>query len=121
MTWNATAFDPHPAIRALSPQATMGDGWMGDDFFHQGAFRLSYGVEYAWDDGSELDRASSRPPRDTTRTNGTARLRRSPTSANAIGASAWPTWRDFVEHPTYDAEWQARAMPLHLRAPRSRR
>ena len=40
--------DPHPALRALSPQAPMGDAWMGDDFFHQGAFRLSYGLEYAW-------------------------------------------------------------------------
>lgn len=46
-TTNATAFEPHPAIKALSPQATMGDAWMGDDFFHQGAFRLSYGLEYA--------------------------------------------------------------------------
>ena len=25
----------------------MGDAWMGDDFFHNGAFRLSYGFEYS--------------------------------------------------------------------------
>ena len=39
--------NPHPAVKAISPQAPMTDTWMGDDFFHQGAFRLSYGFEYA--------------------------------------------------------------------------
>ena len=43
-----TAIDPHPALKAISPQAPMGDTWMGDDFFHQGAFRQSYGTEYSW-------------------------------------------------------------------------
>ena len=54
---NATAFEPHPALKALSPQATMGDVWMGDDFFHQGAFRLSYGLEYAWDMEASSDQS----------------------------------------------------------------
>ena len=31
--------DPHPAVKAVSPQAPMIDAWMGDDFFHNGAFR----------------------------------------------------------------------------------
>ncbi|HEX6992062.1 MAG TPA: CocE/NonD family hydrolase, partial [Gemmatimonadales bacterium] len=39
--------DPHPALKAASPQASPADMWMGDDFHHQGAFRLSYGFEYA--------------------------------------------------------------------------
>src|SRR5207244_8305122 len=47
----------HPALRALSPQAPMGDAWMGDDFFHQGAFRVSYGLEYSW---MKIGRASCR-------------------------------------------------------------
>ena len=33
--------DPHPAVKAISPQAPMIDVWMGDDFFHNGAFRQS--------------------------------------------------------------------------------
>src|SRR5580765_6084802 len=37
---------PHPALKAGSEQACMGDTWLGDDFFHNGAFRLSYGFEY---------------------------------------------------------------------------
>ncbi len=32
--------DPHPALRAAVPINAMVDGWMGDDWFHKGAFRL---------------------------------------------------------------------------------
>ena len=38
--------DAHPAVKAISPQAPMTNIWLGDDFFHNGAFRLSYGFEY---------------------------------------------------------------------------
>ena len=39
--------DPHPALKAVSPQASPADMFIGDDFHHNGAFRLSYGFEYA--------------------------------------------------------------------------
>src|SRR6059058_6686009 len=38
--------DPHPALKAVSPQASPVDMYLGDDFHHSGAFRLSYGFEY---------------------------------------------------------------------------
>jgi hypothetical protein len=38
--------DTHPAVKAISPQAPMTDVWMGDDFFHNGAFRQTYGFDY---------------------------------------------------------------------------
>ena len=96
---NATAFGPHPAIKALSPQATMGDGWMGDDFFHQGAFRLSYGLEYAWDMEASSD--CSVPP-NPGRFDTYDWYRSFPTLgalADSVGAWDWPTWNLFVEHP----------------------
>ena len=31
--------DPHPALKAAVPESPMVDGWMGDDWFHYGAFR----------------------------------------------------------------------------------
>src|SRR2546422_206131 len=37
----------HRALKAISPQAPMGDAWMGDDFFHQRAFPPSSGPEYS--------------------------------------------------------------------------
>ena len=42
------ALDPHPALIAVSEQATPADMFLGDDFHHNGAFRLSYGMEYAF-------------------------------------------------------------------------
>ena len=45
--------DPHPALKASSEQACMGDLFLGDDFHHNGAFRLSYGMEYTYQVESE--------------------------------------------------------------------
>ena len=39
--------DPHPALKAASEQASPADMFLGDDFHHNGAFRLSYGFFYA--------------------------------------------------------------------------
>ncbi|MBC7791509.1 MAG: CocE/NonD family hydrolase, partial [Anaerolineae bacterium] len=38
--------DPHPAMKAASPQASPASMFLGDDFHHNGAFRLAYGFEY---------------------------------------------------------------------------
>ena len=35
--------NPHPALKAAAPQSPMVDGWIGDDFFHNGAFRGGFG------------------------------------------------------------------------------
>ena len=43
------SIDPHPALKAASEQACMGDLFLGDDFHHNGAFRLSYGMEYTYE------------------------------------------------------------------------
>ena len=43
-----SAVKPHPALKAVSPQGTVGDFFLGDDFFHNGAFRLSFGFEYSY-------------------------------------------------------------------------
>src|SRR6266550_4327855 len=36
-----TLINPHPALKAVIAQSPMVDGWMGDDWFHNGAFRIS--------------------------------------------------------------------------------
>ena len=45
------ALEPHPALKAISPQASPADMWLGDDFHHNGAFRLSYALRVRDDDG----------------------------------------------------------------------
>ncbi len=107
-------YDPHPALRAISPQAPMGDTWMGDDFFHQGAFRLSYGLEYAWlleasTDQSVTPNIGRFDSYDFYRSFATLG-----DLTKAVGANAWPTWRRFVAHPAYDSVWQTRSAARYL-------
>src|SRR5256884_2801109 len=109
-----TGIGPHPALKAISPQAPMGDTWMGDDFFHQGAFRLSYGTEYTWSMESSSDASEDPSP---SRYDLYEWYRSFPTLgalAQAARADPWPTWRRFEAHPTYDSAWQARALPRYM-------
>jgi putative CocE/NonD family hydrolase len=115
-TTNATAFEPHPAIKALSPQATMGDAWMGDDFFHQGAFRLSYGLEYAWDMEASSDQSIPPTPGRYDTYDWYLSFPTLRDLSTAVGADAWPTWRNFATHPSYDTVWSARSIPSRLKS-----
>jgi len=52
--------NPHPALKAAAPQSPMVDGWRGDDWFHNGAFRtkgLAYSLSQSWDKGKGGDPA----------------------------------------------------------------
>ncbi|MFN8580175.1 MAG: CocE/NonD family hydrolase [Gemmatimonadaceae bacterium] len=96
----------HPALKAISPQAPVVDAWLGDDFFHQGAFRQSQAVPYAaYIEGTsgyeqttydQFDFYRSFPTMDSL--------------ARAIGVLTLPTWAGARAHPTYDAYWQSRAL-----------
>ena len=108
---------PHPAVKAISPQAPMTDTWMGDDFFHQGAFRLSYGFEYA---GSmELSSDMSVPlPIDTWDTYDWYRQLGPLSNVDArYYHGKVPTWEAFVTHPSYDGFWRTRAVQRVLQSP----
>lgn len=114
-TTNQTAFAPHPAIKALSPQATMGDVWMGDDFFHQGAFRLSFGLEYAWEMEASSDESKLPEPGRYDTYDWYLSFPTLNDLGTAVGADAWPTWRLFTTHPSYDSVWSSRSIPRRLR------
>jgi putative CocE/NonD family hydrolase len=112
---DAALVDPHPALRAMSPQAPMVDTWMGDDFFHQGAFRQSYAIE--WIHGRESKQAGT-GPLDITRWDTYDWYLSFPSLdslARATGAEKWPTWQRFVAHPAYDDVWRGRAVQHYLR------
>jgi putative CocE/NonD family hydrolase len=103
--------NPHPALKALSPQAVMGDTWLGDDFFHQGGFRLSYGYEYVY--GLETAKDEVDPEFDTYDTFEWY-LKKGPTS-NLIKPTL-PTWRNFIEHPNFDEFWKRRSASHYLKS-----
>lgn len=102
--------DPHPALKAAVPQASPADMWIGDDFHHHGAFRLSYGFEYAYrmESSKEIADVSSVINRFDTYE---WYLDLGPLSnVNAKHAHGrLPTWNDFVNHPDYDAFWKRQA------------
>jgi putative CocE/NonD family hydrolase len=101
--------DPHPAVKAVSPQAPMTDTWMGDDFFHQGAFRLSYGFEYGWGMESAMVGAGPLPITGPDVYDWYLSFPSLEALTGSTGAMRIPTWRRFAEHPAYDSVWQRRA------------
>ncbi|MFN8571384.1 MAG: CocE/NonD family hydrolase [Gemmatimonadaceae bacterium] len=108
---------PHPALRAVSPQAPMTDTWLGDDFFHQGAFRQWPSVEYTT--LMETDPKGFTFPSIPDYDHYTYYLKY-PTLdslAKATGIARLPSWVGFSTHPTWDAYWQARALQLVLTKP----
>jgi putative CocE/NonD family hydrolase len=109
--------NPHPAVRAISPQAPMTDTWMGDDFFHQGAFRLSYGFEYAG--AMELSNDQSVPlPIGSWDTYDWYLQLGALTKVDVkYFHGKVPTWEAFTAHPAYDAYWKTRAVQRVLRSP----
>jgi hypothetical protein len=109
--------EPHPALKAVSEQASPADMFLGDDFHHNGAFRLSYGFEYST--MMETDKTNFKFAFDTFDTYEWY-LRLGPlANANAKYIhGTLPTWNDFVKHPNYDAFWKAQAMPYLLTKPK---
>jgi putative CocE/NonD family hydrolase len=111
------AIDPHPALKAVSEQASPADMFLGDDFYHNGAFRLSYGFEYS----AEME---------SSKTNALFQFDRYDTYewylnllplASASGRWAHgdlPTWTAFEQHPNYDPFWRKLAVPSYVGTPK---
>ncbi len=117
--WTAAmaTLDPHPALKAASPQASPADMFLGDDFHHNGAFRLSYGFEYAA--RMETNKESYRFSFDKYDTfEWYLRLGALSNVNEKYLHGRIPTWNDFVEHPNYDEFWQKQAMAGYLRSAR---
>jgi putative CocE/NonD family hydrolase len=107
------AIEPHPALKAISPQASPADMWLGDDFHHNGAFRLSYGFEYAamMESGKDVQQFVF----DRYDTFDWYLSLGSLANVNAKYLHGKiPTWNDYVAHPDYDAFWKRQTMIPHL-------
>ncbi len=102
--------DPHPALKASSPQASPTDMFLGDDFHHNGAFRLSYGFEYSYmvENAKEANSDFPFPQFDLY----DWYLRLGPLkNVNAkYYKNRLPSWNDFVLHPNYDNFWKKQSM-----------
>jgi uncharacterized protein len=108
--------EPHPALKAVSPQATTGDAFIGDDFHHNGAFILT-GLMWS----ERMTRAAEgrkhpsyeQPPKIDFGTPWSYEffLEAGPTdelNAKYFNGRLMKTWSDFIEHPDYDDYWRKR-------------
>ncbi len=101
--------DPHPALKVAVPMNPMVDGWRGDDWFHNGAFRQQ-NMPYVHD--QEADRRSEIKwwtnhfdDYDVYMEAGSAGELGRRHGLEQVGF-----WRKILEHPAYDAFWREQAM-----------
>jgi uncharacterized protein len=101
--------DPHPALKVAAPESPMVDGWMGDDWFHYGAFRQP-NIGYVLGQTSKRGEGVHVP--NEIRDEYTLFLNAGSADAyaKAQGMDQLPYWRVMVEHPTYDGFWQSQAL-----------
>jgi len=108
--------NPHPALKAVSEQACMGDAWLGDDYFHNGAFRLSYGFEYT----ALLESSNENFSFPFDRFDMFEWYLRLGPLSNANEKyfhGKIPTWNNFVNHSSYDDFWRRHAVAYTLHEP----
>lgn len=104
------SIDPHPALKASSPQASPADMFLGDDFHHNGAFRLSYGFEYSYLVENEKEANSDFPFPQFDLFDWYLKLGSLKNVNEKYFKGRLPAWNDFAKHPNYDAFWQRQSM-----------
>jgi putative CocE/NonD family hydrolase len=101
--------NPHPALKVAAPESPMVDGWMGDDWFHYGAFREN-NLDYFTDQTSERGKGASIPRVGYDDYSNFLRQGSAGAFARSAGLEQLPFWRKVEEHPAYDAFWQGQAL-----------
>ncbi|MBV8805318.1 MAG: CocE/NonD family hydrolase [Sinobacteraceae bacterium] len=100
----------HPALKVAVPFAPMVDGWMGDDWFHNGAFREDGALQYVYD--QEATRRNEVMWWSDTRDTYEVFLRAGSAGAlaKARGLEDLGYWRELSTHTAYDTFWQEQAV-----------
>ncbi len=101
--------NPHPALKVSVPMNPMVDGWMGDDWFHNGAFRQQ-NIPYIYEqtatrDNSALFWSTNFDDYDMYLKAGSAGELGRQRGMEQIGF-----WKKVTEHPNYDAFWRDQAV-----------
>jgi len=109
--------DPHPALKAASEQACMGDLFLGDDFHHNGAFRLSYGFEYSYEVEHDKTTDSDFPFPQFDLYDWYLHLGSLRHVNERYFHGTIPTWNNFVEHPSYDSFWRTNSTLSYVKYP----
>jgi putative CocE/NonD family hydrolase len=101
--------NPHPALKALVPMNPMVDGWRGDDWFHNGAFRQQ-NMSYIYE--QEATRSNDEHWNSSNFDDYDMFMRA--VSAGELGRQrnmdSIGFWKKITEHPAYDSFWSEQAM-----------
>ncbi|HZS44740.1 MAG TPA: CocE/NonD family hydrolase [Blastocatellia bacterium] len=101
--------NPHPALKVSVPMNPMVDGWMGDDWFHNGAFRQQ-NMPYIYEQEGTRDNSAKW----WTSNFDDYDMFMQAVSAGELGQQRGLEqvgfWRKILEHPSYDSFWQEQAM-----------
>jgi putative CocE/NonD family hydrolase len=101
---------PHPALKVAIPMNPMVDGWLGDDWFHRGAFRQLGSINYIYE--QEATRSNDEKFWVDHYDDYDAFLEAGPGDALALsrGVEKMGFYRKIRQHPAYDAFWQQQAV-----------
>ena len=100
---------PHPALKVAAPESPMVDGWMGDDWFHYGAFR-QINLDYFTEQSSARGSGPAIPRMNNDDYTNFLEQGSAGDFARYGGLEQIPFWRKIEEHPAYDAFWQGQAL-----------
>jgi uncharacterized protein len=108
--------NPHPALKAAVPQSPMVDGWMGDDWFHNGAFR-NPSVDYAVEQSTAKAESGSKPPVGVG--DDYSRYLEAGSTGDYIrkwGFDVYPFVQKLLQNPAYTSFWSLQAVDKWMAA-----
>ena len=101
--------NPHPALKVSVPMNPMVDGWMGDDWFHNGAFR-EQGMSYIHDQEASRDSSLKFWTSHFDMYDEFLQFSSAGEMGRRHGMDQVGFWRKIVEHPSYDSFWSEQAV-----------
>jgi putative CocE/NonD family hydrolase len=101
--------NPHPALKVAVPMNPMVDGWMGDDWFHNGAFRQQ-NMSYIWEQVVTRDNSAKWPTSHFDDYDMFMQAGSAGELGRRRGMEQSGFWRKILAHPSYDAFWQQQAV-----------
>ena len=100
---------PHPALKVAAPESPMVDGWMGDDWFHYGAFRQP-NLDYITEQTTEKGAGKMIPREYQDDYSGDLAIGSAGDIARLAGLDQLGFWKKLHDHPAYDSFWQGQAL-----------
>lgn len=105
--------DPHPALAAAVPMNAMVEGFIGDDWYHNGALRQTM-VEYIYSQTTSKSAALQMPFGYHDLYQAFLDAGSAAAVAKRYGADRLPAWRRLIENPAYNDFWRLQAVDRML-------